>query len=88
MKKIDPHTPLTDKQWQALGSVMHGIEGLPEEAQKAVRKAMRGRPRAEKPKTSISIRLDTDVLEQLRAHGKGWQTEVNQVLRLWVENRP
>lgn len=40
-----------------------------------------GRPPVENPKKSISIRLDSDLLEALRAKGRGWQTMVNRVLR-------
>jgi uncharacterized protein (DUF4415 family) len=42
----------------------------------------RGRPAAEAPKQLISLRLDQDVLSGLRALGPGWQTKVNDVLRL------
>jgi uncharacterized protein (DUF4415 family) len=36
-------------------------------------------------KTSSTLRLDRDVLEWLRAQGKGYQTLINQVLRAWYE---
>jgi uncharacterized protein (DUF4415 family) len=32
-------------------------------------------------KSAISIRLDTDLIEALRATGSGWQTRVNDILR-------
>jgi uncharacterized protein (DUF4415 family) len=32
-------------------------------------------------KTAVSIRFDKDVLDRLRASGKGWQTRVNALLR-------
>lgn len=41
----------------------------------------RGRPRAEDPKQLVSLRIDREVLERLRAMGPGWQTRVNAVLR-------
>jgi uncharacterized protein (DUF4415 family) len=41
----------------------------------------RGRPFAETTKTKVSIRLSPEVLEALRATGKGWQTRVDDVLR-------
>ena len=44
----------------------------------------RGRPRKENPKVPVSIRLDADVLQALRATGKGWQTRVNDILRQWL----
>jgi uncharacterized protein (DUF4415 family) len=33
------------------------------------------------PKTSVSLRLDTDVLEWFKAQGPGYQTRINAVLR-------
>ncbi|MBL0167967.1 MAG: BrnA antitoxin family protein [Propionivibrio sp.] len=33
------------------------------------------------PKTSISLRLDQDVLEWFKAQGAGYQTRINSVLR-------
>lgn len=47
----------------------------------AVRK--RGRPRGES-KTLVTLRLDKDVLATLRAGGEGWQTRINDLLRLAI----
>jgi len=47
-------------------------------------RARRGRPAgsiAAVTKTPVKIRLDPDVLEALRASGRGWQTRVNDMLR-------
>ncbi|TXJ04077.1 MAG: hypothetical protein E6Q26_02570 [Acinetobacter sp.] len=46
----------------------------------------RGRPPIKNPKIAVKLRLDPDVLEKLRASGKGWQTRVNAVLREYVSN--
>ncbi len=35
----------------------------------------------------MTIRLDADLLAELRALGKGWQTKVNAALREWIERR-
>ena len=45
----------------------------------------RGRPKAEAPKISTTIRLDADVLEAFRATGQGWQSRINEALRLAVK---
>jgi uncharacterized protein (DUF4415 family) len=45
----------------------------------------RGRPPSEAPKELISLRLDQDILQRLRALGPGWQTRVNEALRGFVE---
>jgi uncharacterized protein (DUF4415 family) len=47
----------------------------------------RGRPRSEKPKKQVTLRLDADLLDGLRATGPGWQTRINDVLRDWLEKR-
>jgi uncharacterized protein (DUF4415 family) len=36
-------------------------------------------------KTSVHLRLDNDVIEWFRAHGKGHLTRMNAVLRAYVE---
>ena len=41
----------------------------------------RGRPKAETPKVSTTIRLDADIVEHFRAGGPGWQTRLNDALR-------
>jgi uncharacterized protein (DUF4415 family) len=41
----------------------------------------RGRPKAASKKVAISVRLDPDVLEALRATGEGWQRRINVALR-------
>ena len=38
-----------------------------------------------RPKTSVSIRLDDDILQKLRASGPGWQSRANDALRKLVE---
>lgn len=41
----------------------------------------RGRPKSPATKTSVTLRLDPDVLETFRASGKGWQSRMNAALR-------
>jgi uncharacterized protein (DUF4415 family)/uncharacterized DUF497 family protein len=40
-----------------------------------------GRPRLERPKRAVSIRLDQEVLDRFRAEGPGWQSRINAILR-------
>ena len=49
-----------------------------------LREIRRGRPKAATTKTMTSIRLDPELLAALRARGRGWQSEVNEVLKRWV----
>lgn len=36
-------------------------------------------------KQPTTIRFDADVLEALKATGRGWQTRVNEAMREWVK---
>jgi uncharacterized protein (DUF4415 family) len=40
----------------------------------------RGRPRLERPKQAVKLRLDQDVLDHFRSTGPGWQTRINATL--------
>ncbi len=41
--------------------------------------------RTPEPKTGVFIRLDADVLEWMKAQGKGYQTRINAILRSYYE---
>ncbi|WP_072281372.1 BrnA antitoxin family protein [Rappaport israeli] len=45
----------------------------------------RGRPKQDATKTITTIRLDSEVVEQFKAGGKGWQTRINNALKEWLE---
>jgi uncharacterized protein (DUF4415 family) len=55
-------------------SVKHVIRGI-------VRRGLKPVP----AKASISLRLDADVLEWLKAQGPGYQTRINAILRAFKE---
>ncbi len=40
-----------------------------------------GRPKSGAAKVQISVRLDADLVAQLRAAGPGWQSQINSLLR-------
>ncbi|MBC7482802.1 MAG: BrnA antitoxin family protein [Rhizobacter sp.] len=42
---------------------------------------LRGRPRVASPKAALTMRVDADVLDALKASGPGWQTRVNDLLK-------
>ena len=46
---------------------------------------LRGRPRVARPKAALTMRVDADVLDALKATGPGWQTRINALLRAAVE---
>ncbi len=39
-------------------------------------------------KQQLTIRLDGDVLQWLKAQGKGYQTRINRILRAAMESQP
>jgi uncharacterized protein (DUF4415 family) len=45
----------------------------------------RGRPPLDAPKRLVSVRLDADLLDRLRASGPGWQGRLNDAVRAWLE---
>ena len=55
-------------------SVKHIVRGI-------ARRGLKPLP----PKASISLRVDADVLEWLKAQGPGYQTRINAILRAFKE---
>ncbi len=39
-------------------------------------------------KKQLTIRLDGDVLDWLKGHGRGYQTRINRILRVVMESQP
>jgi uncharacterized protein (DUF4415 family) len=68
------------------------IKHLPEHPEADLEHIVRGIVRQGlKPvssKTSISLRVDADVLEWFRAQGPGYQTRINAVLRAFKDASP
>lgn len=47
-----------------------------------------GRPPKETPKVSLTARYDADIIERFRATGDGWQTRMNDALRVYLNEHP
>jgi uncharacterized protein (DUF4415 family) len=62
------------------------FSGLPLEMQRALIPHGRG-PQKTPTKVSVTMRLSPDVVESLRASGRGWQTRVDAALRAWVKRQ-
>lgn len=67
--------PSTDKE---LASAKPFKEVMPELYQSIQRS--RGRPRVEKPKEAITLRLDPDLIARFKAKGKDWRTKMAEAL--------
>jgi uncharacterized protein (DUF4415 family) len=83
-KKSSSTTSKTD--WKRVGATSSKRIKLTAEHPEAkldhiVRGIARRGLRSAAPKTSVSLRLDTDVLSWFKAQGSGYQTRVNAVLR-------
>ncbi|HSH49791.1 MAG TPA: BrnA antitoxin family protein [Halomonas sp.] len=44
----------------------------------------RGRPKADVVKERITVRLDPEIVAEFRATGPGWQTRMNQALKVYL----
>ena len=83
-KKILLNTPEEDAQITA--AAMIDPDNLPlTDAELGQFKRGRGRPLGSGTKEQVTLRLDTQILEQFRATGDGWQTRINDVLRNWAK---
>jgi len=71
---------LTDEELAGLRPMKDALPDLHAAIEAEIRK--RG---PAKTKEAISIRLDIDLVERLRASGPGWQSRVNDALRDWLE---
>lgn len=80
--KIDPYTEDPDNpvwtkdELKSARPAMDVLKGLGITPPRS-----RGRPSVEAPKQTVTIRLDADLLQNLRSSGKGWQSRVNTILR-------
>lgn len=45
-----------------------------------------GRPKVEYPKTRITLRLSSHVVDRFRASGEGWHTRLNAALEDWLKD--
>lgn len=84
-KKIRLNTPEEDAQITA--AALTDPDNLPlTDAELAQFKPARGRPLGSGKKEQVTLRLDTEILEQFKAAGSGWQTRINDALRDWAKH--
>lgn len=74
----DPDNP----EWteEDFARALPAAQVMPREFMEQHAKRHRG-PQKAPTKVLVSLRLDRDVLERLRATGHGWQTRANELLR-------
>ena len=61
------------------------FSALPESLRNKLTALKKRGPQKSPTKVPTTIRFDADVLAELKASGKGWQTRVNEVVRVWLE---
>jgi len=85
--KLDPKKPrtLTATEVRQLAKTPIDYSDIPALGDEFFRKATAAWPPAKK---QLTIRLDADVLDWLRAHGRGYQTRINRILRVVMESQP
>jgi uncharacterized protein (DUF4415 family) len=75
--------------WQRLDAMTDeeiDLSDCPEITPEMFAKAIvrRGLPPA-KAKTQVTLRIDSDVLDWFKSQGRGYQTQINQLLRAYME---
>lgn len=85
--ELDPKKlpKLSPAQARRLDAMPIDYSDIPELGDAFFAKAKEAWPPA---KQQLTIRLDTDVLTWLRAHGRGYQTRINHILRAAMESQP
>ena len=71
----DIERPFTDEEWAKARPLK---EVLPE-LYESIRRS-RGRPKVERPKEAVTLRVDPDTLARFKATGKHWRSKMAEVL--------
>ena len=78
--------PTDSEDAQITAAALTDPDNLPlTDAELSQFKPARGRPLGSGKKEQVTLRLDTEILEQFKATGNGWQTRINDVLRNWAK---
>ena len=85
----EPTSSNSQTDWQRLDAMSDediDLSDCPEITPSMFAKAVvkRGLP-ATKTKSQVTLRIDSDVLEWFKSQGRGYQTQINQLLRAYME---
>jgi uncharacterized protein (DUF4415 family) len=85
--RLNPTKPrqLTPSEARRLDAIPIDYSDIPPLGDEFFKKATAAWPPA---KQQLTIRLDADVLEWLKAHGRGYQTRINRILRAAMDSQP
>jgi uncharacterized protein (DUF4415 family) len=87
----EPISSNSQTDWQRLDAMNDediDLSDCPEITPEMFAKAVvrRGLP-STKNKAQVTLRIDNDVLEWFKSQGRGYQTQINQLLRAYMEAR-
>ena len=86
--KQDNTITKSQTDWARLDAMEDGeidFSDIPEVTPEQFAKAIVKRGLKPRTKTQLTIRLDSDVIEWYRRQGRGWQTQMNTLLRAYME---
>ena len=86
--KQDNTITKSQTDWARLDAMEDGeidFSDIPEVTPEQFAKAIVKRGLKPRTKTQLTIRLDSDVIEWYRRPGRGWQTQMNTLLRAYME---
>jgi uncharacterized protein (DUF4415 family) len=84
-----PISSKSETDWQRLNTMTDeeiDLSDCPEITPEKFAKAIvrQGLP-MDKSKAQVTLRIDSDVLEWFRSQGRGYQTQINRLLRAYME---
>src|ERR1700739_2528467 len=84
--RLDPKKPrqLTPEEQERLNKARIDYSDIPPLGDEFFAKAKQAWPPA---KQQVNIRVDRDILEWVRANGRGYQTRINRILRAAMESQ-
>lgn len=84
--QLDPKNPrqLTERERRKLDAARIDYSDIPPLGDEFFSKAKQAWPPT---KQQLTIRLDTDVVRWLKAHGRGYQTRINHILRAAMDSQ-
>ena len=84
--QLDPKNPrqLTEQEQRKLDATRIDYSDIPPLGDEFFSKAKQAWPPT---KQQLTIRLDTDVVRWLKAHGRGYQTRINHILRAAMDSQ-
>jgi uncharacterized protein (DUF4415 family) len=77
----------SETNWENLATMPDSVINLSDSPELGADFFQNAELRLPKPKKSVSLRLDDDVFTWFRTQGKGYQTRINSVLRLYMQAR-